>query len=221
LGLGDHALTVIESIAHDAQVLPQGFFTEGTVLNQPIYPANRWTVNTPYIIRDGKRTSDQANLLSEWFDMPSLEGGTQLMTTFNEMLLQSHDGTIRVFPALPEGWQDASFKLRAVGAFLVTATRSIGKIQPLLVESLKGGACRIQNPWPAMPVSVRERASGRLVTAKAEADTVLFESLPGAAYLIFPAGQAEIEPAPPRPRHTANQAPKEWRGKRIGIQRFF
>ena len=52
------------------------------------------------------------------------------MTAVTEMLFQSHDGIIRVFPALPQAWQDASFKLRAVGAFVVTATRKTGKSSP-------------------------------------------------------------------------------------------
>jgi hypothetical protein len=92
------------------------------------------------------------------------------MTTFNEMLLQSHDGIIRVFPALPEAWQDANFKLRAVGAFVVTATRKTGKVRPLLVQSLKGGTCRLENPWPQDRLSVRELASRRLLPVKANAE---------------------------------------------------
>jgi hypothetical protein len=221
LGLGNHALTVIESIAHDAQVLPQGFFTEGTVLSQPIYPANRWTVNTPSIIRDGKRTNVHAQLSSDWFDMPSLEGGGELMTTFNEMLLQSHDGIIRVFPSLPEGWMEAKFKLRAVGAFVITAARKAGAVQPLWVESLKGGTCRLENPWPQKQVSIRDIASGRLLTVKADTDQAVFECDAGSIYLVFPAGQAESEPEPPQPRHAANHTPKQWGGNRIGMERFF
>jgi alpha-L-fucosidase 2 len=221
LGLGNYALKVIESISQDAQVLPQGFFTEGSVLDQPIYSTNRWTVNTPCIIRNGKRTKEHAQLLSGWFDMPSLEGGGELMTTLNEMLLQSHDGIIRVFPSLPEAWQDASFKLRAVGAFVVTATRKSGEVQPLLVESLKGGPCNLENPWPQKQVSVRELSSGRLEAVKAEEGFVVFESKAGSDYLVFHRGQAETPPEPPQPRHRTNQVPKKWHGRHIGMERFF
>lgn len=221
LGLGKHALTIIESVAQDAQVLPQGFFTEGSVLGQPIYSKNRWAVNTPCIIRHGKRTKERAQLLSDWFDMPSLEGGGELMTALNEMLLQSHDGIIRAFPSLPEAWQDASFKLRAVGAFVVTATRKVGEVQPLLVESLKGGPCHLENPWPQKQISVRELGSGRLETVKAGAGFVVFKSKAGSVYLVFHRGQAETPPEPPQPRHRTNQVPKKWRGRHIGMERFF
>ena len=222
LGLGDHALKVITHITKESQVLPQGFYTEDSLTpNAPVYSANRWTVDTPAIIRDGRRTKERAQLLSEWFDMPSLEGGGQLMATLNEMLLQSHDGVIRVFPALPAAWRDASFKLRAVGAFLVAATRKDGEVQPLRVESLKGGTCRIENPWSQEQIQVQELASGRPAPVKTEAGIAMFESRAGSAYLVFPSGRAATEPELPEPRHGANQSPKMWNGNRIGMIRFF
>jgi hypothetical protein len=130
-------------------------------------------------------------------------------------------GIIRVFPALPEAWQDANFKLHALGAFVDTATRKTGKVRPLLVQSLKGGTCRLENPWPQDQLSVRELASRRLLRVKANAEIAEFESEAGSVYLIFHKGQAETEPDAPPPRHGANQAPKKWQGNRIGMERLF
>lgn len=53
--------------------------------------------------------------------------------TVNEMLLQSHEGVLRLFPA----WEgDASFQqLRADGAFLVSASRSGGRVEDVKLFS--------------------------------------------------------------------------------------
>jgi hypothetical protein len=56
---------------------------------------------------------------------------------------------LRVFPAWPGEW-DATFKLLARGAFLVTArARAGGRVEFVRIESLAGGTCRLANPWPA------------------------------------------------------------------------
>lgn len=74
--------------------------------------------------------------------------------TINEMLLQSYEGIIRVFP----NWnrkKDASFEnLRAYGAFLVTSILKEGLIQGVTLVSEKGRVCKIENPWKGRPVQV-------------------------------------------------------------------
>jgi alpha-L-fucosidase 2 len=65
-----------------------------------------------------------------------------------EMLLQSYDGIIRVFPAVPADWKEISFKnLRAQGACLISAIRRKGKILEVAITSEKGGEISIKNPW--------------------------------------------------------------------------
>lgn len=77
----------------------------------------------------------------------TLEGNFAFASGIQEMLLQSHTGTIRVFPAIPEGWKDVSFEnLRAMGAFLVSAVRKDGKVVKLRVYSEKGGHLNIVSP---------------------------------------------------------------------------
>jgi alpha-L-fucosidase 2 len=78
----------------------------------------------------------------------TLEGNFAMAAGLQEMLLQSYSGTIRVFPALPAGWKDVSFKtLRAEGAFLVTAERKDGATQRVEVLAEKGGVLRLENPF--------------------------------------------------------------------------
>lgn len=83
-----------------------------------------------------------------------IEDASAVPVCLQEMLLQSHQKTIRLFPVWPDD-QPASFrKLRAVGAFLVSSAYSEGSVKYVLVESEKGRTCRIQNPWPEERVVV-------------------------------------------------------------------
>ena len=78
----------------------------------------------------------------------TLEGNFAFASGVQEMLLQSHTGIIRVFPAIPASWKNVSFKnLRAYGAFLVSAEIESGNIKHVTVKSEKGGLLRIANPF--------------------------------------------------------------------------
>lgn len=78
----------------------------------------------------------------------TLEGNFAFASAIQEMLLQSHTGTIQVFPAIPSDWQDVSFdKLRARGAFLVSAQMENGKISIVEISSEKGGEAMLKNPF--------------------------------------------------------------------------
>lgn len=71
----------------------------------------------------------------------SLTGSVSL----NDMLLQSWGGKLRVFPAVPEHWEDVAFaSLRGEGAFLVSAERRAGELARLHVASLAGAPCRVK-----------------------------------------------------------------------------
>jgi alpha-L-fucosidase 2 len=78
----------------------------------------------------------------------TLEGNFAAAAGLQEMLLQSHGGTIRVFPAIPDTWKDVSFTtLRAEGAFLVSAQRINGNTKSVEIVSEKGGRCRLISPF--------------------------------------------------------------------------
>ncbi len=78
----------------------------------------------------------------------TLEGNFAAAAGLQEMLLQSHSGTIRLFPAVPARWKDASFKtLRAEGAFLVSAQRRNGVTQSVQIVAEKGGLLRLETPF--------------------------------------------------------------------------
>ncbi len=79
----------------------------------------------------------------------TLEGNFAFASGIQEMLLQSHAGTVRVFPAVPPSWKDVSFaSLRAEGAFLVSARMQDGRVVEVGILSEKGGRLRLENPFP-------------------------------------------------------------------------
>ncbi len=70
----------------------------------------------------------------------TLEGNFAFAAGVQEMLLQSHTGVIRPFPAIPKSWDNVSFRsLRAEGAFLVSATRKDGRLLEIIIHSERGG----------------------------------------------------------------------------------
>ena len=82
----------------------------------------------------------------------TLEGNFAFAAGVQEMLLQSHTGTIRVFPAIPAAWRDVSFRnLRAEGAFLVSAQREKGEITHVKVYAEKGGTLKMGRPGALTP----------------------------------------------------------------------
>lgn len=85
----------------------------------------------------------------------TLEGNFAFASGVQEMLIQSHTGTVRIFPAIPQSWGEVSFdQLRTVGAFLVSATRKKGKTIQVKIQSEKGGEIRLQNPFKKDQIKV-------------------------------------------------------------------
>ena len=63
------------------------------------------------------------------------------------MLMQSHNGTVYIFPAIPSSWSNVSFRnLRAEGAFLVSAEMRNCQLVDIQVYSEKGGTFTIVSP---------------------------------------------------------------------------
>lgn len=85
----------------------------------------------------------------------TLEGNFAFASGIQEMLLQSHTGLIKIFPAIPKEWKNVSFRsLRAEGAFLVSAERKTGNMVRVEVESERGGLLNLDNPFTGAAVVV-------------------------------------------------------------------
>ena len=155
LGLGDKAMERIENTINYLQHFNQGLF----------YNIDHWNVLSRYA-----KSLEKADLVAQRdyvFDSrcyyrsyagnsglwakPFIQCGMEpiniIGTAINEMLLQSHEGKIRVFPARPAN-QSMAFKLRARGGFIVYSyVDKNGNIPGVEINSINGNRCRIQNPW--------------------------------------------------------------------------
>ncbi len=99
----------------------------------------------------------------------------------SELLLQSSDHIVRVFPAWPKN-QDASFKqLRAKGGFLVSAALSEGEVPQVTVESTVGGWYAMLSPWPAVTL----RRNDNTEPLKADSHGVVRLSTRSGETLVF------------------------------------
>jgi len=78
----------------------------------------------------------------------TLEGNFAFAQGVHELLLQSRNGYIQVFPAIPQSWGEVSFSnLRAEGAFLVSAKIVNHVPEQIIVKAEKSGVLNIKLPF--------------------------------------------------------------------------
>jgi hypothetical protein len=112
----------------------------GTTSDRVMQVHGRYNDTTPYGYMDK---------MGIWFE------NFALPVVVNECLMQSYDGTIRLFPNWPMD-KDAEFhNLRAAGAFLVNATLENGKVNGIKVTSEVGGVLKIILPWKSGGTIIR------------------------------------------------------------------
>lgn len=103
---------------------------------------------------------------------PCIETPLSAAKSVQDMLLQSWGNVIRIFPAIPDKWQDVSFyQLRTEGAFLVSAVRQEGCVKYVYVKSLVGGQCAIE---PGLGSSIEKDGAGFKILEQ-QADSVVVE----------------------------------------------
>jgi alpha-L-fucosidase 2 len=78
----------------------------------------------------------------------TLEGNFAFAQGVHEMLIQSYNGYIEIFPAVPLSWKDISFThLRTEGAFLVSAKKANGVIDAIEITADQKNTLRIKLPF--------------------------------------------------------------------------
>jgi hypothetical protein len=84
----------------------------------------------------------------------AMEHQSIVPNAIQEMLFQSHEGVLRLFPCWPRELDARFGTLRARGAFLVSAELKGGVAGDVKILSEKGRDCVVQNPWPGKSVAV-------------------------------------------------------------------
>jgi hypothetical protein len=100
-----------------------------------------------------------------------------------EMMLQSWDGGLRIFPAWPRNLEARFENFRAEGAFLVSASWAKGRVESFKILSEKGAPCRLYAPWPA-GVAVLDGVGQPVECATDEYGRLAFATLPGGTYQV-------------------------------------
>jgi alpha-L-fucosidase 2 len=134
----------------------------GTCTDMVLQVGGRYLDETPY---------DYMALMGIWFENFSLP------VVINECMLQSYTGQLRLFPNWPAGENGAFQDLRAVGAFLVSASFASGQVQWLRVTAEVGGPLNVINPWAGRVEVSRHGATeiiaGEVLTIETRSGEVL------------------------------------------------
>jgi hypothetical protein len=224
LGLGNVVLDRLTQGIRRLQHFPQGlFYNIDHWYNLSIYMDSvaqpDITTQRDYIYDE--RTHYPDGHPAKPFIQCGLEPISIIGAAINESLLQSFNGLIRIFPAVPAGWAPA-FKLRARGAFIVSSElREDGSIPGVLIESLSGNICTLVNPWEGKKVSVLriDGKNRRIQRQQKEQKLIEFSTEPGSSYLILPAGE---EPGKPGTYWgSINDKPKKFLEAILGKDRNF
>jgi hypothetical protein len=126
------------------------------------------------------RYRDQSNYgfmdrMGVWFE------NFALPVVINECLMQSYNGTIRLFPNWPME-KDAEFhNLRAAGAFLVSAYLKNGKVSKIDILSEAGTTLKIILPWKEGGVLTNRNGESDL-----NSDYIEIKTVPGEKLTIKP-----------------------------------
>jgi len=88
---------------------------------------------------------------------PTFESPISATRSLLDMMIQSWGNTIRIFPAMPVDWHNASFyKLRAEGGFEVSANRENGTTSWVFIKSISGEPCTVKiNDWKICMQTIR------------------------------------------------------------------
>lgn len=108
---------------------------------------------------------------------------TAVVETVNSMMLQTVEDTLHLFPCWTKS--QASFtRLRAKGAFLVSADYDGSVVSNLKIFSEKGASCQLKNPWPGKDIQVME--NGAPVSVKSVDGVLSFATKAGRVYEVMP-----------------------------------
>ena len=151
-----------------------------------------WIINHFARLFDGEEAHKHVQLLLGLSTSPNLldvhppfqiDGNFGGTAGIAEMLLQSHEGYIRILPALAPSWQTGHVTgLKARGGFIVDIEWRNGSFRRAKIYSTAGGSCRV---CVDAAVAVQE-GDREIVSAGTPGSAFEFETRSDASYLILP-----------------------------------
>jgi alpha-L-fucosidase 2 len=150
-----------------------------------------WKVGARARLLDGEEALRQLRALLVDSSLPNLfslcgqalqvDGNFGATAGIAEMLLQSHDGAVRLLPALPSEWPAGSVAgLRARGGFTVSMSWSNGALTEASIDASVDGPCRVSAA--GLGAVLRD---GQPVRLTRTADGIVeFEALAGSSYRL-------------------------------------
>lgn len=196
LGMGNESLDMIENSIRRLQHFPQGMFYNldhwyifslySDSLKRPEYSAMRDYVYDSRIHYN--KAGGNSGLPAKPFVQFGMEPLGTIGAALNEMMLQSVEGKIRIFPSMPAKWKNnkLAFKLWAENGFLVSALRKESGETTLSIESKLGKDCVLQNPWAGKQLYVRSFSGEVIKVINHGNDVYSFPTQKGEVYIITP-----------------------------------
>jgi alpha-L-fucosidase 2 len=135
---------------------------------------------TDMVMQTGGRYQEQTDYgymskMGIWFE------NFALPVVINECLMQSYQGTVRLFPNWPKN-KDAAFKnLRAAGAFLISTSQKNGRVDEITILSEKGSDLRLIVPWGASGTIVTPQGSKEIISG-----SLHIKTRPGEQIKLYP-----------------------------------
>ena len=211
MGMGDDALRLLKTGIQTMQ-----YFPSGLMFNCTGYP------DQIYQLDFKKNMVGRINLLWKDFYQCGRETTSLISLCLTEMMIQSQENKIRIFPAIPNEWKnkDLAFKLLARKGFLVSANWQKGVVGSVSITSRLGGECLLQNPWPGKTVHIRKGSKRSLVAVRKNVNDVLaFNTVAGEQYHITMEGNSAPS-APVLYQSKPNDKPKKsaWGSRMLGVE---
>jgi len=179
LGLAQEVMSILEKWPDRWQLYCNGFGHYGP---EDIFKAEAGLFFRTNMVRDvdspPEKKEDKFPFPSWPFRHMGMESMAVLSTTINEMLLQSHDRTIKIAPAFKG---NAEFSLYAVDGFIVSSEIKDGTPKWVAIKSLLGKPCRIENPWKSAELYIFENS---ILILKDSSKIISFNTKRDSLYII-------------------------------------
>jgi hypothetical protein len=116
-------------------------------------------------------------------DEPYIEQASNVATAMDEALATDYDGTLRLAPAWPSGW-NGSGTVYIQGGSKVDVQVEGGTIATAAIQAGTTQTMTVRNPWPGQQAEVVNGSSGAVVVSATTASTFSVPVTAGSSYLV-------------------------------------